>query len=83
MAKKHFNLNQLLDNVSYPIKKGCTIQLRFDKVFDDHFNENDLFKITMVPLLLSVYDDGKDASLIAWGCKNTGFLIRKIFFDWY
>jgi len=63
-----------MNNVSYPVSKNCISQFKFDKVFGEHTSEEELYRVILIPLLQSVYEEGKDSSLIAYGCKNTGFI---------
>lgn len=47
-------------------------QYEFDKVFDDNNNGGSIHFTALLPLLETVYYHRKDATLIAYGPKNSG-----------
>ena len=59
------------------IRSGKTIieEYSYDKIFNGYVTHKEVFTDVLLPLLETVFYSHKDATLIAYGNRNTGIYI--------
>jgi len=62
----------LASSIIIKTSKNISKEYTFDKILDEHADEQDIFVSVLLPLLETVFYQHKDATIIAFGDKNTG-----------